>query len=151
MDQLKLTAAEIQSISVNQTVIAGFFGVSTRYIATLTGEGLPRNPDNSFPLAECIQWRINRGSKVEKASSAKERKDDAQATWWQLKSDKEKELYVEKAERDRVLESRMIQLKTYLTESFMRNLREFENQKLDRLKILMSEFIEKMILAYIRD
>lgn len=147
---LKLTVTEARAAAVNTSVLATLFSVSTRYIATLHSEGMPRNPDNSYPLAECIRWRVDRAdNRKPKTGDARTRKEEAQAEMYEIKAKLMRGELVEITEVERREESRARQLNTYLTESFMRNLKEFENLTVNKLRVKFDEFIHKMMDAYI--
>jgi phage terminase Nu1 subunit (DNA packaging protein) len=65
--------------SVNAVELASLFGITDRAVRALGREGLPRNPDGSYPLGPAIRWYVARKTAPTALLEARTRKETAAA------------------------------------------------------------------------
>lgn len=135
---------------VSATVCGKFFEVDRVTIYRWRDLGMSTTRSGLYDLPACVRWKIEKESQVStKASTdSKDRKDSLQADIYEEKLKEIRKESVSRVYHEAVLESRARQLKTFLTDSFLRNVHEFEMLPAEKLRVLFLEFVVKLLKVY---
>ncbi len=124
--------------------IANLLGVSQRYISTLVDQGMPKNADGSYPLAECINWRFD-------GTDKKNLRDEKTAVEIEILKNKLADLEAKTVSvelHEAILTSREIAHKNYWMQTVLMNLQQLELKSKEDLKPIMMELLVEAHKVY---
>jgi hypothetical protein len=148
--EVGLAGRGIDTMPARETAAA--FRVTQTVLKHWTEDGCPRNPDNTYSLANVIEW-VWRKREAEiigdgGIDNLKDQKTRKEIEKLECVIAKYKEENISRTEVETMAAARASSLSTFLEKSGMKNLNYFANKSREELETIWIEFIRQAMEAY---
>ena len=144
-----LMPKSINPLKVNQSVMALILGMTSQAFGMWD---CPRNTDRSYSISDVFKWRIEKLSErsTDKTELEKQ-KLELQNEKLTIEIEEMKSKNIPLETHRQILCSRASGLKSFWTETFMRNIHLFSHKSVEQLRPMVENFIRQALNTYARE
>jgi len=147
----------IDPLRCSKGVTAYILGVGLRTIDTWINKGCPRNADKTISIPAVFQWYNSREAKKNENTDESLEKQKLKAqidklnrevSLLNIKETKTQDLYVLRADMEKILTSRAVGLRGFLERALMMNISTFAMRTIEELPAVFYNFLKDAMEAY---